>query len=655
MENNLPSESFRPEDEYPALDAQPIEAAEPVIAPAVQAAEEPVAEPAVPAGNTVAESPSSVQPRQTAPAAQAVSQPQQSSPAPQQQTPASPVQQTFPQNTIPYMTYPIFPPMPGMAGYPQQYPTDQQYPAQQPYMQGPFIYPDYTRYFAPQQQQQSAVQPQTPAVQQQTPAVQQTQKPQEYAPFTAPAPQTGMPQQTTPQTAYPQPQPQPTDPVPQDKKAPTSTGTKAFLIILSALMLAMIAGFIVYIYNASSKHTDQQTDQQPVAQIDSNEIEKIPDEPDSNFDIIDNDGSNGSYEMKHTELEEEITLVADDGATQKRDTDNPDSIGKPDKNAKGIELKDLPKDADKSSAYTAKSAYTALVDSVVTISCYKDKISDNTEDIVGGGSGVIFSADGYIITNAHVLGYSKQYAVNVTLNSGDKYQAKIVGYDSWTDLAVLKIDAKGLKAAEFGDSEKVEVGDNVIAIGSPGGAKYQNSLTQGVVSAVDREISVSKCVRYIQSDAAINPGSSGGPLCNIYGQVIGVTTAKTVAQYYESMSFSIPSSLVKDIVTDLLHYGYIPNRPRIGFAGSEVTTEDITYFGVPAGVIVSEISDDGALKGTGVKVGDIVTAIDGEKISSFQDIYNILAKHKSGDKVKLSLYRLDESGILVEEPTAEAK
>ncbi len=619
MDNNLPSNNYRPEDEYPVLGAQPIAAAEPVIEPAVRPQEKAPQEPVV--KPFAMEKPVAPAPTEQKPVAAATA------PINNQAQPVPPVQQPYPQGTIPYMTYPVYPMTPGMMQYPQQ--NQQQYPQQG--VQGPFVYPNYTGYYMPYPQQQTPVQ-QTPVQQapqtgQQMPA---GNAPRQQAPYTAPY--------TVPDTK---------DVVPQDKKAPTSTGTKAFLIILSALMLAMVAGFIVYIINASGKEAPKnQESGQLIPQFDDKNIEDLPED----FGIIDN----GDSELKHTELEEEIKLVADDGATQKRDTDNPESVGTPDKNAKGIELKDLPKDADKSE-HTAKTSFNALVDSVVTISCYKDKITENIYDIVSSGSGAIISADGYIVTNAHVLNNSKTFLVNVTLNNGKKYQAKIIGYDTWTDLAVIKIDAKDLKPVEFGDSDKVEVGDDVIAIGSPGGAKYQNSLTQGVISAVDREISVSKFVRYIQSDAAINPGSSGGPLCNLYGQVIGITTAKTTADNFESMSFSIPSATVKDVLSDLIHYGYIPDRSRIGFSGTEVSSEDKMYYGLPAGVIVGEISDDGALKGTKVQQGDIITAIDGEEIGSFQDIYNILSKHKAGDKVKLSIYRVEEEGFFAEEPTLEAK
>ena len=273
----------------------------------------------------------------------------------------------------------------------------------------------------------------------------------------------------------------------------------------------------------------------------------------------------------------------------------------------------------------------------MTVICYQDKITDDIADAVSQGSGVIISSDGYLITNAHVIGNSRVYAVSILMNNGDKYQAQIVGYDTWTDLAVLKIDAKDLKAVTFGDSEKIAIGDDVIAVGSPGGKQFQNTLTRGVVSAVDRELSVNKNVRYIQCDAAISPGSSGGPLCNLYGQVIGITTAKAVAEHFESMTFSIPSATVEKIAGDLMHYGYVKGRTRIGFSGKELASGD--YSGAPAGVLVSKIDSEGSLAGTDIKEGDIITERDGKTITSFQDIYDVLNSHKPDDKVTVKAKR----------------
>ena len=275
----------------------------------------------------------------------------------------------------------------------------------------------------------------------------------------------------------------------------------------------------------------------------------------------------------------------------------------------------------------------------MTVVCYQEEITDDEKDIVAQGTGTIISEDGYIITNAHVIGNSRAYAINIVLNNKDKYPAKVVGYDTWTDLAVLKIDAKDLKAVSFGDSDLIEIGQDVIAVGSPGGEKFQNSLTKGIVSAVDRELSVNRYVRYIQSDAAISPGNSGGPLCNIYGQVIGITTAKTVATYYENMTFSIPSKTVEEIVGDLMHYGYVKGRCRIGITGTELAAEEYYYSESPSGIVISEIDESGSLAGTKLKSGDIITELDGQQITSFQDIYDVLADHKEGDKVTIKAQR----------------
>ena len=400
----------------------------------------------------------------------------------------------------------------------------------------------------------------------------------------------------------------------------------------------MLIGFIVYIAglasNNGSKHNNNSDNNSNGFFYDGDDFDDDEDTDPFGFNNI-----SGSY----TDVEDEITLKEDKGETQKRDDDNPDSVGEPDKDAKNITLSDLPKDKD-DEKYTKQSAYEAVSDSVVTVELYDGDISDDDKDIVGTGTGTIISSDGYIVTNAHVLSNSKVYAVKIVTNSDKSYQAKIIGYDTWTDLAVLKIDAKDLKPATFGDSSLVNVGDDVIAIGSPGGEKFQNSLTQGIVSAVDRELSLNRYVRYIQSDAAISPANSGGPLCNIYGQVIGITTvktAKTVADYYENSNttFSIPSATVEEIVGDLMRYGYVQGRTRIGFSGTEVSEEQIYYYNYPKGVIVNDIDESGALAGTDIKDGDIITELDGEEIASFQDIYDVLADHKPGDKVTVKAVR----------------
>lgn len=593
MDEFFPYHDSKPEDEYAPIDSASFARPQQAARQAAQPAPRPQAPHQVPPAQQPAQ-----QPVQQMPVQQPMQQPVQQMPIQQ------PVQQPYPaygyQQPQPRVAQPVYPAQPtaGMYYVPVYYPT-----TQVPYL---------TQQSIPQQT-----------------------IPQQHIP------QQAMPQQTMPQIptqntavsarpyapAAPMYIPPAQEKKPKEPNPPTSTGTKVFLIVLCALLVAMVGGFIAYIASlpASENASNAKEQNSP------NFIEK--DLPETGENEIENNSGK--------ELDVEISLVADDGATQKRSTDNPDSVGAPDKNAKEIELAPLPKDKD-DAKYTTQSAYETVCDSVVTVECFDGEVTDNVYDLKSQGTGTIITSDGYLITNAHVIGNSKEWTINVVLNTGDEYIAKVVGYDTWTDLAVLKIDAKDLKAVTFGDSELINIGDDVITIGSPGGAKFQNSLTKGIVSAVDREISISKRVKYIQSDAAISPGNSGGPLCNIYGQVIGITTAKTVATYYENMTFSIPSTTVQEIASDLMRYGYVRGRVRIGFSGSEISREDSYYYDVPQGIIIGEIDENGALAGTDVKEDDIITAIDGVEITTFQDIYDVLADHKEGDKVTLTIYRYEE-------------
>lgn len=534
--------------------------------------------------------------QQSAPAApvQIPTQPLYQQPQPPVQQPYTPPQQTY---------YPAYPQQPVQPVRPQPY---QQPPVQPQYMppQNTPVYP------------QAYQQPQQPAAQ------------QPYQPQTNPYHAPAQPQNPYAQ-GYSQQQPQPQIPVQQ--KPATPTGTKVFIIILCALLAMMVIGFIVYV--ASNSGNNKNLDQNP-----SGGFSIIDGDEDDGEEINPFGGFLSGSSTGYSEVEDEITLKEDNGETHQRDDDNEASVGKPDESAKNITLNPLPKDKD-DEKYSTQSAYTAVSDSVVTVICYEDEITDDESDIVAQGTGTVISSDGYIVTNAHVIGNSRVYLINIVFNSGDKYQAKVIGYDTWTDLAVLKIDAKDLKAVTFGDSDLIEIGDDVIAVGSPGGEKFKNSLTKGIVSAVDRELTINKYVRYIQSDAAISPGNSGGPLCNIYGQVIGITTAKTIATNFENMSFSIPSATVEEIIGDLMHYGYVKGRCRVGISGTEIGAEEVSYYGIPAGVEIGVIDENGPLAGTKIEVGDIITELDGQEITSFQDIYDVLADHKEGDKVTIKVQR----------------
>ncbi len=275
--------------------------------------------------------------------------------------------------------------------------------------------------------------------------------------------------------------------------------------------------------------------------------------------------------------------------------------------------------------------------SVVT----NDNISYNAANS-SEGSGIIFSDNGYIITNSHVIGDSKQYQVSVITSDGKTYDAKVIGYDTRSDLAVLKIDAKNLPECEMGDSSKLVLGDYVIAIGNPGGVQFAGSITDGIVSGIDRiidsaDMDSTSAMRYIQTNAAINPGNSGGALVNMYGQVIGVNTSKISATGYEGMGFAIPSVTVKAVVDDLIQYGYVKGRVKLGITCTTISSAYESQ-GIPAGLQIYSISSESDLNGK-AQVYDIITHCNGKRITSLSQLQDIIFEKKPGDKVELTLYR----------------
>ena len=260
----------------------------------------------------------------------------------------------------------------------------------------------------------------------------------------------------------------------------------------------------------------------------------------------------------------------------------------------------------------------------------------------GEGSGIILRSDGYIVTNSHVIGDSSKYDVSVITSDGKTYDAKVVGYDVRSDLAVLKIDATGLPECELGDSSQLVLGDYVIAIGNPGGRQFAGSVTMGIVSGVDRIIDTentesTSAMRYIQTDAAINPGNSGGALVNMYGQVIGINTSKIAATGYEGMGFAIPSVKVKEIVTDLIDYGYVEGRVKLGITCVTISSAYENQ-GIPAGLQIYDINSDSDMNGKAQQY-DIITHCDGTRITELSQLQDILVEKKPGDTVKLTLYR----------------
>lgn len=315
----------------------------------------------------------------------------------------------------------------------------------------------------------------------------------------------------------------------------------------------------------------------------------------------------------------------------------------PQDDQKLLEIEEIPQDG----MMTPNQVYEKVKHSVVAVVTYGQG-SDLTDSPISSGSGIVFSEDGYIVTNSHVVGDSNQYPVKVVFTGRDEneedkeYPAQIVGYDKRTDIAVLKINATGLTPAEFADSDQLNVGDTVLSLGNPGvaGENFTNTLTKGMVSAVNRTVTMSSInMQYIQTDAAINPGSSGGALLNLYGQVVGINAAKITTTEIEGICFAIPTNIAKDVINDIVKNGYVSDRVRLGITIRSLSSYEAQMYNVPQGLVIVGFSDDSELPGKGAEIGDIITAINGVETTTSNSLYSQLEKFKAGDKVKLSIYR----------------
>ncbi len=263
----------------------------------------------------------------------------------------------------------------------------------------------------------------------------------------------------------------------------------------------------------------------------------------------------------------------------------------------------------------------------------------------GEGSGIVYSNEGYIITNYHVVEEaikSKSAKVTVLLSNGDTLEATVVGGDEVTDIAVVKVEAGKLTAAEFGDSDGVEVGELAVAIGNPLGQEFAGSVTVGYVSAVNRTMTAEGTTyNLIQTDAAINSGNSGGPLVSSSGKVIGINTAKIAAAGVEGMGFSIPINEVLPIVEELITNKKIA-RPYIGIGGVEIDEYDAKRYNLVPGVYVQTVDIKSAAELAGIRQGDVIVEVDGTKVASVTEINVIKNKKKVGDKLTVKLYRNGE-------------
>jgi len=288
---------------------------------------------------------------------------------------------------------------------------------------------------------------------------------------------------------------------------------------------------------------------------------------------------------------------------------------------------------------TTPQVAKAVSPSVVGVVQYQPNM---TITQTGEGSGIIMSADGYVITNAHVVAGGTDF--KVILHDGTPKDAELIGADVLTDLAVLKIHGvEDLIPAVFGDSTQLEVGEQVIAIGNPGGRTLSGSVTQGIISAVNREIpdanNLPLNIPLIQTDAAINPGNSGGALVNEYGQVIGINSSKIVAHGFEGIGFAIPISEAKPIIEDILSNGRVTGRVRIGIEAYQIDEIDARNAGLVVGIRIQSIDPESDLNNRGIQKFDIITHIDGDRIFSTSDLRAVLERYEPGDRVTLTLYR----------------
>ncbi len=287
-----------------------------------------------------------------------------------------------------------------------------------------------------------------------------------------------------------------------------------------------------------------------------------------------------------------------------------------------------------------------------------------TQEMRGTGTGIIMSDDGYIVTNAHVIYDDSEYKcgeaveVSVVFSDETEHEAKIIAYDTETDIAVLKVNETGLTPAEFGDSEDLRVGELVIAVGNPLGFDLFGSVTSGIVSAKNRKIDINeKSMTLIQTDAAINSGNSGGPLLNSSGQVIGINSAKMSSSYgaasIEGLGFAIPINEAKVIIDDLINYKYVKGRPQIGITTVDVTESVSRYYDIPLGVYVQNVQKGSSAELAGIQKGDVIIDIEGETVTNATELNKIKNEYKAGDTVKITISRAGED-ITVELVLQEA-
>ena len=308
-----------------------------------------------------------------------------------------------------------------------------------------------------------------------------------------------------------------------------------------------------------------------------------------------------------------------------------------------MQLHDLPETAD--GGLTTAEIAQRVSPSVVSIHIYEqDSLSPSAK-----GSGVVLTQDGYIITNAHVVEGAS--GINVLFEDGTEMNARVIGVDEKTDLAVIKVAGEGLVPAEFGDSSAIAVGERAVAIGNAAG-QFDGTVTQGVISGLDREVTVTLGGRdvtmsLIQTDAAINPGNSGGALVNRFGQVVGINSARMNSAFFEGICFAIPTRTVQPVVENLIAYGFVRDRGVLGVTVIALTSVNGPPNGLPAqGLYISELAPGSDLVRSDVTVGDIILEADGKVMKTTADLTAVVQGHKLGETVHLKVQKYGSGSII---------
>lgn len=291
------------------------------------------------------------------------------------------------------------------------------------------------------------------------------------------------------------------------------------------------------------------------------------------------------------------------------------------------------------SSMSVKDVANEAMDSVVEIKTESVSNNEYFQQAVqsGAGSGVILSKDGYIVTNNHVIdGASK---ITVTTKDGKSYDAKLIGTDSSTDLAVIKIEATNLKPAVMGSSSKLEVGDTAVAIGNPLG-ELGGTVTSGIISALDREVTIdNQTMQLLQTNAAINPGNSGGGLFNDQGELIGIVNAKSSGSNIEGLGFAIPIDHAKDVITNLIENGYVKGRASLGVTLTLGTSNNPFSSDTSTQVYIAKVEDGKAADKAGLQAGDQILKVDDKDVENISDVKTVVNSHKAGETMKITVLR----------------